>query len=82
MAKGFAIPLPAISGAEPCTGSYIALHFPFFFSPIEADGSIPREPVNIEAQSDKISPNILVVTITSNCWGFLTSCIEALSTYM
>ena len=49
---------------------------------MEADGNIPKDPVSIDAQSDNISPNILVVTITSNCFGFLTSCIAALSTYI
>lgn len=36
-------------------------------SPRLADGSIPILPVIIEASSDKISPNILFVTIVSNC---------------
>ena len=50
--------------------------------PIEADGNIPRDPVSMDAQSESMSPNMLVVTITSNCFGFLTNCIEALSTYI
>src|SRR5699024_6494106 len=58
--KGFTTPFPAISGAEPCTGSY---------NPIDsdklADGNIPIEPVNTEPSSLKISPNIFSVTITS-----------------
>lgn len=36
-------------------------------SPRLADGSIPILPVIIEASSDKISPNMLFVTIVSNC---------------
>lgn len=36
-------------------------------SPILADGSIPMLPVIIEASSDNISPNKLLVTIVSNC---------------
>ncbi len=35
----------------------------------------------IDASSDNISPNIFEVTITSNCLGSLTNCIEALSIY-
>lgn len=36
-------------------------------SPILADGSIPILPVIIDASSDRISPNMLFVTIVSNC---------------
>ena len=36
-------------------------------SPRLADGSIPILPVIIEASSDRISPNMLFVTIVSNC---------------
>src|SRR5437773_9376517 len=43
---------------------------------------MPIEPVSIEASSERMSPNMLPVTITSNCAGFLTSCIAAVSTYM
>ena len=46
----------------------------------DADGNMPIEPVNMAAISDKISPNKLPVTITSNCFGSLTNCIAALST--
>ena len=77
VARGFAIPLPAISGALPCIGSYI----PKLFFPNDADGSIPIDPVTILASSDNISPNIFEVTITSNCLGSLTICIAALSIY-
>ena len=45
-------------------------------------GSIPIEPVSIDARSDRMSPNMLEVTMTSNCFGARTSCIAALSTYM
>ncbi len=48
-------------------------------APREADGSMPSEPVSIAATSDKISPNRLSVTITSNCFGVLTNCIAQLS---
>ena len=71
MAIGLAMPLPAMSGAEPCTGSYSALRLPVLGSgaPSEADGSMPSEPVSIAATSDSMSPNRLSVTITSNCLG-------------
>ena len=47
-----------------------------------AEESIPIEPVTILASSDKISPNIFSVRITSNCFGSRTSCIAQLSTSM
>ena len=50
--------------------------------PKEAEGNIPREPVNIAAQSLNKSPNKLSVTITSNCLGSLISCIAQLSAYI
>ena len=50
--------------------------------PNEADGSIPKEPVNIAATSLSISPNKLSVTITSNCFGARTSCIPPASAYI
>jgi hypothetical protein len=81
MAMGFATPFPAMSGAEPCTGSYSALRF-FVFgstSPSEAEGSMPSEPVSIAAMSESTSPNRLSVTMTSNCLGLRTSCIAPAS---
>ena len=78
VASGFAIFFPAISGAEPWLGSYI----PLLLLSSDADGSMPIDPVNIEASSDKMSPKIFPVTNTSNCFGFLISCIAALSTYI
>ena len=82
-AIGFAIPCPEMSGAEPCTGSYKDFLKLFSsISPSDADGSMPKEPVNIAASSDSMSPNKLSVTITSNCFGFLTNCIAQLSAYI
>ncbi len=43
---------------------------------------MPMEPVSMAASSERMSPNMLVVTMTSNCFGARTSCIAALSTYM
>jgi hypothetical protein len=82
-AMGLANPLPEISGADPCTGSYIAFNFPLaFLFPKLADGNIPKLPVSIAAQSDNMSPNKLSVTITSNCFGHLTNCIAPASAYI
>mmetsp|Transcript_6771 Transcript_6771/g.28513 ORF Transcript_6771/g.28513 Transcript_6771/m.28513 type:complete len:200 (+) Transcript_6771:1962-2561(+) len=78
VASGLAMPLPAISGALPWDGSYK----PLLLASSEADGSMPIEPVSIAASSDRMSPNILPVTTTSNFLGALTSCMAALSTYM
>lgn len=63
--------------ADPCTGSYIPVPVPRL-----AEGNIPIDPVSIAASSDRISPNMFSVTITSNCFGFRTSCIAQLSTSM
>ena len=68
--------LPAISGADPCTGSYK----PKPPSPRLADGSIPKDPVIIAASSDNISPNMLPVTITSKRAGSRTRSIAQEST--
>ena len=76
VAIGLAMSLPAISGAEPWLGSYK----PSFVFPKLALDNIPIEPVIMLASSDKISPNIFSVKITSNCPGFITSCIAQLST--
>src|SRR5690606_4371970 len=78
VASGLAIPCPAISGAEPGQGSYM----PWLLASSEADGSMPMEPVSMEASSERMSPNMLSVTITSNCLGARTSCLAALSTYL
>ena len=40
------------------------------------------EPVSMAAASDRMSPNMLPVTITSNFFGARTSCMAALSTYI
>ena len=65
MASGLALPVPAMSGAEPCTGS----NRPGPPAPSEALGSIPIEPVSMAASSLRMSPNMFSVRITSNCAG-------------
>ena len=50
--------------------------------PNDAEGKSPREPVSIAASSDNISPNKLSAKITSNCFGYLKSCIAQLSANM
>src|SRR5262245_53275210 len=43
--NGLAVFCPAMSGAEPCTGSYKPTHAPEgFWSPIDAEGSMPIDP--------------------------------------
>ena len=76
--------LPAISGrramhrlVESLAGST-----PASFAPSDADGSMPREPVSMAATSDRMSPNRLSVTITSNCFGRRTSCMPSESASM
>ena len=67
VAMGLATPCPAMSGALPCTGSNTP-GLPGRLS--DADGSMPSEPVSCAAMSDKIYPNRLVVTSTSNCTDY------------
>ena len=67
-----------MSGALPWLGSYR----PLPLASSEAEGSMPIEPVSIAASSERMSPNMLPVTMTSNVFGARTSCIAALSTYM
>ena len=69
--------LPAMSGAEPWTGS----NRPGVPSaPRLAEGNIPSEPVSIAASSLRMSPKRFSVRITSKPAGRETSCIAALST--
>ncbi len=65
MPAGFAIPRPAMSGAEPWTGSKI----PGPPSPRLAEGASPSPPVIAAARSERMSPNMFSVTMTSNCSG-------------
>ena len=72
---GLLILWPAMSGAEPCTGSNNPL-----CSPIFPEGAIPNPPTNPAPSSDSMSPKRLVVTITSNLWGFVYKYIAVAST--
>src|SRR5437868_12801845 len=66
-ATGFAIPRPAMSGAEPCTGSNID---GYFRSGLRlADGANPMDPTTAAPRSDKMSPSRLEATTTSNQSG-------------
>ena len=58
---GWRSPRPAMSGAEPCTGS----NRPGPSPPSEALGSMPIEPVSMAASSERMSPNMFSVRITS-----------------
>ena len=58
MAIGFALFWPAMSGAEPCTGSNNAASKPMF-----ADGISPSPPTRPAPSSESMSPKRLVVTI-------------------
>src|SRR3984957_12881614 len=50
--NGVALLCPAISGAEPCTGSSSPTHAPDgFLSPMDADGSIPIDPASTAPSS-------------------------------
>jgi len=62
-ATGFALPVPAMSGAEPCTGSNID-------GPVRsglrlADAAMPMPPVTAPPRSVRMSPKRLSVTMVS-----------------
>ena len=68
---GFAMPWPAMSGADPCTGSNIegnsrsGFRFP--------EGAMPIEPATAAARSLRMSPNRLEATMTSKRPGWRTT---------
>src|SRR5579864_5386227 len=74
---GLAVSLPAKDGAEPWIGAKSGA-----LEPKLAEGITPIEPTRAAAASLRMSPNILVVRMTSNCEGRSVSCMAALSTYM
>ena len=65
-------------GKLPWIGSYS----PRVPSPKLEDGIMPILPVIMLASSERISPNMFSVTITSNWDGSFTICMDALSTYI
>src|SRR6266849_2849024 len=74
---GFTRPCPAMSGAVPWTGSKrLRLVSGLMF----AEGAMPMPPTNSAVRSERMSPNRLPVTRTSNWLGSLTSCIAHAST--
>ena len=77
-AVGSASPLPAMSGALPCTGSNID-GFTRVASMLPLAAS-PMPPHTAAAKSVMMSPNRLSVTITSNRPGSLTMYRQAAST--
>ena len=73
--KGLAMFCPAMSGAEPWAAWPMAWWAPAFKEPPK-----PKLPDNSAVRSDKMSPNILVVTMTSNFSGARTTCAIMAST--
>ena len=74
-AIGFALFLPAMSGALPWTASKIAT-----VSPMLAPGAMPSPPMNPAHRSDTMSPYRFSRSITSKRVGSRTSCMQVLST--
>ena len=81
---GFAIPSPAMSGADPWIGSYsprrTAAPPAESSSPKEAEGKTPSDPASIDASSVRMSPNMFSVTMTSKLRGSRNSIIAHAST--
>src|SRR5207253_1630137 len=71
---GLAMPWPAISGADPCTGSNIE---GYSRSGLRlADGAIPMVPVTAGPRSERMSPNRFDPTTTSKRSGRCTKCAQ------
>ncbi|OIQ63320.1 hypothetical protein GALL_551400 [mine drainage metagenome] len=70
MPIGLAMPWPAISGAEPCTGSNTEGKFPSGL--MLPDGAMPMVPVQAGPRSLRMSPNRFEPTTTSNQSGCST----------
>ena len=78
VAVGSAKFLPAISGADPCTGSNIDGNLPVGL--IFPDAASPMPPQIAAAISVMMSPKRLSVTTTSKRSGLVTKNIDAAST--
>src|SRR5271165_5895086 len=68
---------PAMSGADPCTGSNIEGNFRSGL--MLADGAMPIDPATAGPRSDRMSPNRLEPTTTSNQSGCCTKCAHRMS---
>ena len=71
-----------LDGSDPDANAALGLVFQAEMEPKLADGIKPIDPTSAAAASLRMSPNMFVVSMTSNCAGFSVSCIAALSTYM
>ena len=76
-ARGLAMPLPAMSGAEPCTGSNMLGKARSGL--MLALAARPMLPVTIALRSVRMSPNRLLATTTSKASGLRTKSIAAAS---
>src|SRR6266545_3727801 len=77
MPIGLAMPCPAISGAEPCTGSNTEGKLPSGL--ILPDGAMPIVPVQAGPRSERMSPNRLDATTTLNVSGLSTNSADRIS---
>ena len=71
------MPCPAISGADPCTGSNNDGNF--FSGLMLPEGAMPIVPVHAGPKSYKISPNKFEATTTLNLSGLSTKCAQSIS---
>ena len=74
---GLAMPLPAMSGAEPCTGSNSDGNRRSGL--MLADGAMPMVPQTAGPRSDRMSPKRLEPTTTSKRSGRSTKCAVRMS---
>ncbi len=77
-AIGLAFPCPAMSGADPCTGSNIETP-PGHMLP---DAATPRPPMISAPRSVRMSPNMFGQATTPKRSGARTSAMAMASTYM
>ena len=65
---GLALPCPMMSGAVPWQGWNTAWR-----SPISAEGAMPMPPIRPAVMSERMSPNMFSITMTSKSQGRFTS---------